>query len=133
MTVPVQAELLRARPFAVQVGQGGAADHNLAPIDGTTEPDITLAPDSTTGLRTTGFCVGIKAPVIATPAGSPVGGFTLTAWLRSPVGGTWFSFSSLAVLYGALYVTFDVDAAGLYFQISGQTSPGTIDVYLMEQ
>lgn len=135
MTIPVQAELLRARPIRLSVGVvvGAGPDHSVAPTDGITDPDMTLAPDSTTGLRTTGFAFGFKSPLIGPPAGMPVGGFTVTIWFRSPVARSWFSFEPGLVVYDGLYLTFDVDACEIYFQIAGEASPGNVDVFAMEQ
>jgi hypothetical protein len=129
---PTQSDLIRGRVLRVALGAG--ADHTAAPTDGTTEPDWRMSPVTPTGLKTTGFAFGFKAPTAgATAAGAPAAGFTVVVWVRNPVTKSWFSLQSVSVGYGQLFGTFDVDAAEIYFQISAQTSNGSIDVHPMEQ
>ncbi len=134
MPAPTQSDLVRGRVLRLVVGGGGAGDHNTAPTDGTTAPDLVMSPVTPTGLKTTGLSFGFKAPTAGTPAAAvaPAGGFTVVVWVRNPVTRAWFSCSSITVDYGQLFGTFDLDACELYFQISGQTSDGGIDLHAME-
>jgi len=131
-TEPQQSDLMRGRVLRFVLGSGGA-DHNTAPTDGTTEPDWRMSPVTPTGLKTTGFVFGFKAPTAgATAATAPAGGFTVVVWVRNPVTRAWFALQSVTVGYNQLFGTFDLDASEIYFQITGQTVGGSIDVHPME-
>ena len=118
-----QAKLSRGRPIKL----GTAATANAPTAN--TEPHVRMSPKAPVGLETTGFFFGLVQPAVggATPIAA---GFTITVWVRNPVTKHWFAFQSQSVGYNQAWVTFDVDAAELYFQIAAASVSGAGNVYL---
>ena len=111
-----------ADPFSSGVGA----------IIGNTPPTFRMAPVTPTGLKTTGFLIYLKAPLLGTlPAAT--GPFSVTIWVRNPVDFTWAAGESVTMDYNEAFVTGDIDAADLYVQIEGAAVDGFIDVYFAEQ
>jgi len=108
-----QSELSAGRILTIDTSALGAPSK-------TTPPQITLAPNTPTGLKTTGFLFFLEAPSDAAAPTSPaVAPFGVTLWIRNPVNGFWAAAQPLTgVGYGEAYVTYDVDAADLYFDIT---------------
>ena len=124
-----QAELNRA-----PIQRLGTAAIAAAPTDGTTIPHRIMAPWTTTGHKTTGFAIGLKAPA----AGSAVAvaaGFSVIVWIYNPVARSWFACDPVSVDYNEAFVTFDFNASGLYFQIAATSvfTAGNIDFHCWEQ
>lgn len=125
-----QAELLAARPIRLATTTVSAA-----PTDGTTDPHVVLSPVAPSGLRTTGFFFGLKAPTASgvTAAVAAAGDFTVTVWIRDPVTKFWFSARArTGVAYGQAYMTFDLDACEIYFQIGNIGTNGSVDIHVSE-
>jgi len=127
--VATQAALVRARPFRLTT-----TNINAAPVDGTTQAHFVMAPLSTTGLQTTGVMLGLKAPTV-NPATAVAAGFSVIMWILNPVTRAWFAASAVSVPYNTAFVTFDLDASALYFQIdvASVSVAGDIDFHVSEQ
>jgi len=109
---------MRARVVRIATSDAG-----VPPVDGTTEPQITLSPNTPQGTPTMGFFLGLKAPTVETAPtllGTTIG---LVVYLRNPVTKEWFSSSAFVVEYNQAFVCFDVGAAEIFFYID----PGYID------
>lgn len=105
-----------------------------APTDGTTQPHVIMSPETPTGLQTTGLELGLKAPS-AGAAVAVAAGFSVVCWVWNPLNGSWFSMAAVDVPYGQLFVSFDLDAHALYFQVTAASvaTPGDIDFHVAEQ
>lgn len=116
-----QAELSKGRPLSIDT-----ATHDDAPVDGTTEPDMTMSPRSPTGLPTAGLAFGVFEPTDdAAIATAP--GFTVTVWVRNPATKHWFAFEPrTGVNFRDLMGTFDIDAAEIYFQFESVDTDGLV-------
>jgi hypothetical protein len=129
--VTQQADLTSGRIVLVDT-----AGHAAAPTDGLagTAPDFVMSPESPAGLRTTGLLLILKSPAVG---GAIAGGtgFSVTPWLRNPISGVWGSGTAFTVAYNQAFVTYDFDAAELYFQISAASvaTPGNLYFNLCEQ
>jgi hypothetical protein len=121
-----QSKLSRGRHFLIS-----AAAHAAAPI-GNTPPDYSMAPVTSTGLVTTGLLIILSAPV-TTPAVAGAGGFAVTVWIQNPITTLWGSFATVNINYGEAWVTYDIDAASLYFQIGNVASGDSIYIDALEQ
>lgn len=127
-----QAQVVAARVLRVSSATVASAPTDGTPTTDGTEPHITLSPWAATGINTTGFTFGMKAP----SAGSAVadtGGFSVTPWVRNPVTKRWFSGKTVSIGYGEAWVCWGVDAVELYFQIANVLTPGNIDLEIAEQ
>lgn len=134
MSTSAQADLNRSRPF-----RRSTAAIAAAPVDGSeaadgTPPDIVMSAQTPTGLKTTGFFVGLKAPGAgAAVANAP--GFSLVVWIRSPTTRSWFSCATVTINYNEADVTFDFNASELYFQIlaASVNTNGNVYFHVWEQ
>lgn len=123
-----QADLTAARVRRIIAGT-----HADAPVDGETEPDFVLSPQSPAG-PTTGFLLILKAPSSAPAVPTGEGDtFTITPWIRNPVTKVWGAGEATAMGYNQAFTTGDVDAAELYFQIGNVLEGGDIDFHVAEQ
>jgi len=113
------------------------AARGTAPVDGLgttgTVPDVAMSPFTASKMPTTGLALMLHAPVSNTPATPNVGGFTVQVWLRDPHTGFWGSFASVTIDYRQTFVTFDIDAGELFFEVTGVAVAGTIDIGIAEQ
>jgi hypothetical protein len=113
----------------------------IAPVNGfplgnpSTAPDLTASPFTVSKMPTTGLALQLQAPGTDTAATANVGGFGIIVWVRDPATGNWSSFASVTIAYQQLFVTFDIDAADLWFQLDHTTVAvdGRIDVGIAEQ
>lgn len=105
-----------------------------APLDASNGPTYKMSPQTPTGLTTTGLALGLKAPN-ASPATAVAAGFSVVVWVINPVTLAWFSNSTAVIPFGQLFVTFDFNASGLYFQVlaASVAVDGNIDFHLWEQ
>lgn len=128
MATSEQADITAGRTVRI-----GTATHAAAPTDGTTEPDVVLGPTAPGGTPTSGFLFSMTAP--ATGAATALAGnFTVTIWARDPALKRWAAFEAkTGVDFRQLYVTADVDAVELFFQIGNVNAAGNIDVMVAEQ
>jgi len=106
-----QSKLMKARVVRINT-----ATARTDPTDGTTEPQITLSPNTPQGTPTMGFFFGVKAPTVETPPSLVAGNISLVLWIRNPVTKQWFSSSSFLVEYGQGFTCYDVNAAELFFR-----------------
>ena len=107
-----QSKLMKARVVRIRAHVDDAAN---PPVDGTTEPHITLSPNTPQGTPTMGFFLGLKAPTVETAPtliGTTIG---IIVWIRNPVTKQWFSSAEVVVEYGQAFVCFDVGAAEIFF------------------
>lgn len=125
----LQPEIIRGRIARLTTGNVAAA-----PADGVTQPALTLGPKTSTGLETTGFALGLKAPT-AGAATAIAAGFSVVVWYANPVTLAWFAGASTSIPYDQLFTTFDVDAAAIYFQIAAASVSvaGDVDFHIFEQ
>jgi hypothetical protein len=113
----------------------------IAPVNGfplgnpSTAPDLTSSPLTVSKQPTTGLALQLQAPGTDTAATANAGGFGIIVWVRDPATGNWSSFASVSIAYQQLFVTFDIDAADLWFQLDHTTVAvdGRIDVGIAEQ
>ena len=129
MATGTQTDLSTGR--AIRRSTAAAA---AAPTDKVTTPDYVMSPNVAVGLKTTGLLLLLKAP--SAGAAVPVaGGFSLILWLQNPVTGSWGAASPITIDFGQWFVTFDFDAAALYFQIDATSvgTPGNVYIEVMEQ
>jgi hypothetical protein len=123
-------------------GAGGADPHTATPSNGNdlitpgggTPPDIILQPKSISGMPTTGFLLVWQE----TEAGAIIanaGGLSITVWVRDPNTWRWSSMAAVTIDVAQLFVTFDIDAAELYFEIDPATIAvnGKVDIGIAEQ
>jgi hypothetical protein len=120
-----------------------SADANrvIAPVNGfplgnpSTTPDLTSSPFTVSKMPTTGLALQLQAPGTGVAAVANAGGFGIIVWVRDPATGQWSSFASVSMAYAQLFVTFDIDAADLWFQLDHTTVAvdGKIDVGIAEQ
>lgn len=109
---------------------------SIAPADGPNGdlPDFTMTPFAPSKMATTGLALMLKAgttaPVAATPG---AGGFSITMWVRDPATLRWAAFAAVSVPYDALFVTYDIDASDIWFQIGNVAVAGAIDIGIAEQ
>lgn len=99
---------------------------------GATEPDFVLGPFTVSKMATTGFLLQLSEPT-TTPAVAGAGGFTVTVWLRDPATGNWSAFDDISIDYQELFVTYDIDAAEIWFQVENVSSGSLIDFGIAEQ
>lgn len=126
-----QTDLTTGRQFAITASARAAA-----PTNKVTPPDFIMGPNSATGLKTTGLMFMLQPPTTgAAVAVTPATGFDVTLWIQNPVTGSWGSSETVSVPYGAMFSTFDFDAASLYVQIGAASvqTDGVIYVEMMEQ
>jgi len=126
-----QAELGRGRPVRLATANVAAA-----PTDGVDATHLIMSPRTPTQMLSTGVFLGLKAPTDVTAATAVAAGFTLTVWVANPVTFAWFAMQAITGLaYSQAYVTFDLDASCLYFQIAAATVSvaGSIDFHVWEQ
>ena len=128
--------LLNRGPFA----RLGTAAIAAAPTDGTisaagTAPHRILGPQGPTGLQCTGFFLGLKAPSVSAAAAATAAGFSVIVWVLNPLTNAWFSFEAVSIAYSQAFVSFDVNASSLYYQIEAASvlTPGDIDFHAWEQ
>jgi hypothetical protein len=123
-----QALLSRGRIVRLTTAAAAAA-----PVDGVTAPHFTMSPITATGLQTTGLALGLKAPTVG--AAASTGSFSIIAWIMNPLTMSWFAFAAEDIDFSQGFVSFDIDAAALYFQIvaSSVGTPGSVDLHLWEQ
>jgi len=86
-------------------------------------PDFTMSPVAVSKMPTTGLALMLQAPtsagvIAATPN---AGGFGFFVWVRDPATGLWASFAEVTIAYQQLFVTFDIDASDLFFQLDAAT------------
>ncbi len=124
MPASQQAKINRGKPLLLATASIAAA-----PTDGTTQPHLKMSPKSPTGLSTTGFFLGLKAPGSGA-ATAIAAGFSLVVWVVNPVGLRWFSTSTTVISYNQAFVTFDFNPSGLYFQITAASVAGAGNVYV---
>jgi hypothetical protein len=124
-------------------GAGGVDPHTAAPQNGNdlvtpgggTPPDIVMSPRAISGMPTTGLLFGWQN----TEAGTIVpvlAGLSFQVFVRDPNTWRWFSMTEItAVNAGDLLVTFDIDAAELYFVIDPASIAvdGKVDIGIAEQ
>jgi hypothetical protein len=124
-----QSNLTRLKIFRIATATNAAA-----PVDGTTQPTITLSPLAPTGLATTGILMGLKAPTTS-PATPVAAGFSVVPWIRNPMTGDWFAGDTVSMPYGAAFSSFDFDACDLYFQFlaAGTAADGNVEIHISEQ
>jgi hypothetical protein len=124
-----QALLNRAAPLRLTTA-GIAA----APTDGTTLPHMQMSAQTPTGMTTTGLALGLKAPTVGS-ATAVAGGFTVSVWLVNPVTLAWFASASAVIDFSQVFVTFDFNASGVYFQVAAASVAvaGSIDFHAWEQ
>lgn len=116
--------------------------HTFAPTDGNpddpnvggTPPDFIMSPRTVSEMPTTGLLLMLKVP----SAGSAIanaGGFSVIVYIRDPHTYGWASMAAITIDYSQLFVTFDFDAAELYFQIDPASIlvGGKIDIGIAEQ
>lgn len=98
-------------------------------------PDIIMTPYTVSKMATTGLLLQLQAPASSTPAVPVAGGFTITVWLLDPVTGRWSAFDDIVIDYKELFVSFDIDASQLWFQVTGIAlgGDGDIDFGIAEQ
>lgn len=108
-----------------------ATDHTAAPTDGApgtgTDPDFILSPSAPGGVATGGF-----ATFLAAAATAGAGGFSVTVWVRDPVSYRWSAFQAVSMNTRELFMTWDVPASELYFQIGNISVNGTVDIHVAE-
>lgn len=112
-----------------------AATRGAGPADGPNgdQPDFTMSPTAPSKMATTGLALMLKAPTTATPATAGAGGFTITMWVRDPATLRWAAFAAVSVPYDQLFVTYDIDASDVFFQIANISVNGAIDIGIAEQ
>jgi hypothetical protein len=122
-------QALLSRGTIVRLDTGVIA---AAPVDGVTLPHYTMSPTTSTGQRTTGLALGIKAPTVGAAVSAA---FTVVLWIQNPVTRAWFSAAAEDIAYDEAFGSFDFNAAALYFQVdvASVTTPGLIDLHLWEQ
>lgn len=110
-----------------------ALQANAAPSDGITPPDFTMSPLAPSKMPTTGLALMIKRPLTALAAVPVALGFTIVMWVRDPATLAYSAFAAVSVPYDSLFVTFDIDASDIYFQIGGVSVDGFVDIGIAEQ
>lgn len=95
-------------------------------------PDFTMSPNTVSKLPTTGFLLQLFAP-LAGAAVPNAGGFIITVWVQDPATGRYSAFDSITIGFQELFVTYDIDASRIWFQIGGITTDGLIDFGIAEQ
>lgn len=131
MSTAQQSEQLSGLPRRVATAAIAAA-----PTDGVTAPLIVLSPQTPTGMKTTGFFMGFKAPSAGAVAAVPIAaGYSVTLWFQNLATGGWFKGITVSLQYDEAWVCYDVDAVGIYVQVDAASvnAPGSIDVHLVEQ
>lgn len=108
------------------------------PVDGTpgnggTAPQILMSPFTQEKLPTTGFLIMLKTSALLPAATPGAGGFLVTIWLRDPSSTRWAAFAGASIGFDQLFVTYDVDAGALYFQIGNVSVDGALEIGLAEQ
>lgn len=98
------------------------------------EPDFTMTPFTVSKMATTGLLLQLQQPAVD-PATPVAGGFEITVWVRDPATLRWASFDTLTIDYKQLFVTYDIDASDLWFQVQGIDvgGDGDIDFGIAEQ
>lgn len=100
-----------------------------APTDSpSTSPQFVTSPQGPGGVPTTGILFMIKLA----PASTAAGPFTVTPWLRDPVTGQWGSGLAFTANVSEMWVSYDFDAAELYFQTVA-TADGLVILEVAEQ
>lgn len=122
----LQPRLTRGR--IVRLGTAAIAN---APNDGGTNPHLIMSPKTPTGVVTTGIAIGLKAA----GAEAVASGFLVTVWVLQPIYGYWFKCAPVALQYDEFADSFDINPAGLYFQVTAASVAvaGSIDFHCMEQ
>ena len=133
--MPAQADITR---FTWLHADSVAASWAAAPVDGTsgnggTDPTFTMSPFTLEKLPTTGLLLMLKTSPILPAATPGAGGFSVTAWLRDPSSLRWAAFAAVSVGFDQLFVSYDIDAGELYFQITNVAVDGALDIGLAEQ
>jgi hypothetical protein len=108
---------------------------NAAEPDETTPPTITLGPQASSGLSTTGTVFSLQRPATVTNAEAQPTGFSVVMWFRNPVTMSWASGAASLVFYRQFFGSFEFDATDIYFQIEASSvlSDGSIIIETMEQ
>lgn len=129
MADTIQIDLSTGRQIVINTIANAAA-----PTNQVTRPTITLGPQSTTGLKTTGIILSLQQPAVG-GAVPTAGGFDITLWIQNPATGSWASGDTVAIDYRQAFDTYEFDACSLYFQIGASTvgTPGDIWLEVMEQ
>jgi hypothetical protein len=124
-----QADLSRWRWTQVTTNVG---NRNAAPFDGVigTSPDFQMSPYTISKLSTTGLALMLGA---AGTAVAGAGGFSVTVWVRDPVTFTWAAFATVSIDRRQLFVSYDIDADEIWFQIGNVAADGTLNIGIAEQ
>lgn len=108
-----QAQLTRCRAVVI-AAPGNAAPVNpdpgaAPPVLTSQTPHLTLSPRTATGLRTSGFQVGI--------VGAPAVPDAWNVWAQDPASGFWLRLFAVTAYTGEWITACDVNAMPLYFEV----------------
>lgn len=109
------------------------ATHLVAPVDGTTVPDVVTSPVNVAGAPTSGLQLMIKAPTFGTAATFTGAGFTVTVYVRNPVTKQWGSTAAFTMAFGEWWATGDFEGGELFFLLGAVNVAGGIDFHVLEQ
>ncbi len=115
---------------------GDTSLRSSGPSDGqalSPDPDFTMGPKTVSQMPTTGLLLLIKEPTDATPATPNAGGFNITVWVRDPGTWQWGAFDTVQIDYDQLFVTYDIDACEIYFEIDNVSVAGAVNIGIAEQ
>lgn len=132
MANQLQADTTRFRWFEAASALGLTAPTDLT---GGTVPHFVISPFTISKLPTTGILLMLKQSLDATAATFVAAGAAVTAWVRDPNSLRWAAFATVNIPYNQLFVSYDIDASEIYFQIGAASVSfdGAVDIGIAEQ